>query len=329
MSEGAEGFRPPPGLRGAHRQTLAGALLPAPRLAGVREVFVAVAPGTEVRLDIQGDPQTDAACLLLVHGLGGSADSAYMRHMAAQARTEGYGVVRMNLRNAGGTVARSATLYHAGLHEDLLVVLAWLREQGWRRAHLVGFSMGGNLSLRAAALLPDALHALLGAVVAVNPALDLQAAVAQIDSRPSLWLYRKMFCRDLRQLVRERAALQPERYDLGKLRGIRGVFDFDERFTAPEFGFAGAEDYYQKATAMPLLGQLRHPALVIQSADDPMIPADQVEQIRARAGDRVQLVLSQHGGHLGYRHHRALLADTPFWAGARVLAHLRSWGAEA
>ena len=112
-------FRPAPWLRGPHAQTIVPALLPAPAIRGpVETIDVLVAAGTRVRIVVTLPPAAPRGTLLAIHGLGGSAESGYMRRTAVQANARGWAVARLNLRNCGGTEALAATLYNAGQSDD-------------------------------------------------------------------------------------------------------------------------------------------------------------------------------------------------------------------
>ena len=66
--------------------------------------------------------RAECMTLLLVHGLEGSSQSQYMLGNAAKAWRAGWNVIRMNMRNCGGTESLSPTLYHSGLSGDVRAV---------------------------------------------------------------------------------------------------------------------------------------------------------------------------------------------------------------
>ena len=85
--------------------------------------IVEVSDESAVRLELNRPGGPSRGTLLLAHGMGGSAESAYMRRTAAQALRRGWTTARMNLRNCGGTEALSRTLYNAGQSDDAARVL--------------------------------------------------------------------------------------------------------------------------------------------------------------------------------------------------------------
>jgi predicted alpha/beta-fold hydrolase len=74
-----------------------------------------------------------------------------MRGMTTKAYRAGFNVIRMNQRTCGGSDHLTPTLYNSGLSNDYRAIIQELRERDHlSRMWLVGYSMGGNLALKAA-----------------------------------------------------------------------------------------------------------------------------------------------------------------------------------
>ncbi len=82
--------------------------------------------------------------------------------------------------------------------------------------------------------------------------------------------------------------------------GLRSVVELDDRFTAPSFGFGNAANYYRTQSAIGFLAGLRVPALLIQAKDDTFVPFEVYESAAVRANPRIQVMATEHGGHLGF-----------------------------
>jgi hypothetical protein len=319
-------FRPHPLLAGFNRQTLVAALLhgapPGGRLE--RRVLQLDASNSVVAI-CHWQPRREAPALLLLHGLTGSADSAYMRRTARKAFAAGLHVVRLNARNCGDTEHLCATLYHAGLHEDpLLVAQLLVEEDGVSRMHVAGFSLGGNIALRLAASFGERPPPWLAGVTTVSASLDLAQCADHIDGTPSLLAYRRMYLDGLRRVLRRRAALEPSRRDLSGLDQVSTLRELDERWTAPEFGFSGAADYYARASSQALLGRVAVPALLIHSLDDEFVPGGSHERAAREAPETMAVLLTQRGGHCafvgGARSREDGVFDSDrFWAENRIV----------
>jgi hypothetical protein len=161
---------------------------------------------------------------------------------------------------------------------------------------LVGFSLGANLVLKLAAEAAERPLEGLDCVLAANPPIDLAACCRQIQRRENR-IYDRNFLRNLRAEVARLHALFP---DLGPpaLSEVRSLFDFDDLYTAPRNGYAGAGEYYDRNSAGPLIPQIQVPGLVVHAEDDPFIPAEPFRKVAFPPG--LALELKSHGGHLGY-----------------------------
>lgn len=250
-----------------------------PRVGPVRLSGRLTAPGAE-RL------------LVVVHGLGGCATSGYAVRLAAWAAARGWTVLRLNLRGADRL---GEDFYHAGLTPDLDAALADETLAGYERIAIAGFSVGGHLALCWATAAGDAR---VGAIAAVCPPLALAPCADHID-RPTSWLYRTYVLRHLKEIYAAVAARRPVPLPLEAAARIHRLRDWDEATVAPRHGFAGAADYYAKASVGPRLGRLRLPALLIAARHDPMVPLSSLEPFLAAANGRL-LVRRAPGGHVAF-----------------------------
>jgi uncharacterized protein len=243
---------------------------------------------------------TSHPTVILLHGLEGSSDAHYMRGMAAKAWRQGFNVVRLNQRNCGGTEHLSRGLYHSGLTNDPLVVLRELI--AYDRLPLIaiaGYSLGGNLALKLAGELGPSAPPELRAVCAVSPVMELDACVRSIERRQN-YPYQWNFVRNLKNRMRRKARAFPNDWNLDRLREIWTIRAFDEIYTAPHHGFAGASDYYYKASAMRVAEHITLPALIVSAADDPFVPPEIFRTPVLASNAHVRTFVTAHGGHCGF-----------------------------
>src|SRR5271169_404485 len=266
-----EPFQPRRPFVGGHAQTIAGNFLPRRNeLPPLEERLIRVEPEVQVLCHChwQAD-RTGAATLIIVHGLEGSSESQYVIGTGSKAWRAGMNVVRMNMRNCGGTEQLGPTLYNSGMSADVGIVAETLvREDGLQKVALAGFSMGGNLVLK---LLGEwSTHApfQITAGIGISPAMDLAASADALHDRANR-IYEMKFLWSLRRRLQRKAALFPGRFELGHLRGVRSLRDFDDQVTARHFGFLDAQDYYTRAASTQVLDQIALPTLVLHANDDP------------------------------------------------------------
>ena len=230
----------------------------------------------------------------------------------------GFNVVRMNLRNCGGTEHLTPTLYHGGLSEDLrAVVKELIKRDGLSRLFLVGFSLGGNMVLKLVGEYGEHPPKEIVAVSAISPSVDLDASGTSIGQR-SNWIYHRDFVRRLKNRIKLKGKLYPEVYDISELHLVHTLREFDERFTSVAHGFADAADYYYKASALRVMDKIRVPTLIIHAEDDPFIPFAPLRDPSVAANPYVLLLAPKRGGHVAFVAAAANNEDR-FWAENRVL----------
>jgi predicted alpha/beta-fold hydrolase len=256
--------------------------------------------------------------ILALHGLNGSSNAHYMKGIAAKAFARGMNVVRLNQRNCGDTEHLSAGLFHSGLTHDASYVIAELTAvDGLTSIAIAGYSLGGNLALKLAAEYGDAAPPELRAVAAVSPIIEIGECVNALE-RPGNQLYQWNFVKDLKRRMRRKDRFWPGRFDLSRLDRVRTVREFDEVYTAPHFGFNGADDYYYRASAMRIIERIRIPALVITAEDDPFVPPAPFRDPKISSNPCIEVDLCAHGGHCGFVGPPSG-EDDGYWAETRIV----------
>jgi hypothetical protein len=245
-------------------------------------------------LNVPAQP-TRAPLVILIHGLSGCEESAYIQTSARHLLAQGYRVLRLNLRGAGPSRASCGGHYHAGRSEDLRAALAVLRERGESEYLLFAYSLGANMMLKALGE-GEGLAGVRGAV-AVSAPIDLAAASARF-AKPRNAPYQRWLLHHMkREATGEGARLnEAERQAIMEAKTVRA---FDDRFVAPRHGFAGADDYYAKSSAAPYLRRIIIPTLVIHAADDPWIPAASY-RCQDWSNPALGLLMPSSGGHVGF-----------------------------
>lgn len=317
----ADGFTPPRLLRNAHLQTLAPAWFGrSPALASGEDLQF-TAPDGEPLLGAahwQPGPRDAAATALLLHGIEGDAAAPYMRRLTSKLLRRGWHVVRLDLRGCGRGEPLTPTLLHGGRGDDIAAVLVALAREAPRLA-AIGCSLGGALLLR---MLGEggAPPGFLGGV-AISPPLNPAAIQVHLDRRGGA-VYRRYFLATMARRLRRRARWFPAHFPDHDFR-CASMRDFDERVTAPLAGFTGADDYYRRADALPLLAGVAAPTLLLHAQDDPMVPfaGFAAEVTRVCAGHpHLRAEFPRHGGHLGF--YDPTRPGDPHWAEDRALVFL-------
>jgi len=288
-------FHPPWWLRGGHRQTLAGALL-APQPGGAWERERLELPDGDF-LDLDWMARGRGRTVILCHGLEGSSRDPIGLACAAEAEKRGWNVLAWNYRGCSGEPNRLLRAYHSGDSADLALVIERAAARGDALA-LVGFSLGGNMILKY--LGEGGVHACLKAGVAISAPVDLASSARALDQHPGNRIYLRRLIRRLSHKLEERSARFPGKVDLVRLKQVHGFADFDEYFTAPLHGFAGAADYWSQSSAKAYLRGLGIPTLLINALDDTFLAPACFPRKEAEANPFFHLEMPGHGGHLGF-----------------------------
>jgi predicted alpha/beta-fold hydrolase len=274
---------------------------PFPGLPAPEARLFRVSPDTQVLAHCYWQPdRSDRPALVALHGLEGSSAAHYMRGLADKAYRRGWNAVLLNQRNCGGTEALTPGLYHSGLTDDPRAVIRELTTIDRIRAFgVVGYSLGGNLTLKLAGELDQSPELPVAGVVAVSPTMDLDVCVHALERRAN-YPYQWNFVRHLKDRMRRKAAHWPGRFDLTRLGRVWTIRQFDEEYTAPYHGFKNATDYYHRASSLRVVDRIPVPALILSAEDDPFVPGDQFRGSVVRGNARVQARVERHGGHCGF-----------------------------
>jgi predicted alpha/beta-fold hydrolase len=140
------------------------------------------------------------------------------------------------------------------------------------------------------------------AAAAISAPIDLKAAQVRLMA-PRNALYQHFVLHHMRRELRA-SAHRPEgpagRRRLEAAFAARSVWEFDEVWTGPGNGFAGAEDYYRRNSAASLLASIRVPTLLVHALDDSWIPAQAYRDVDWAGNPALAARLPASGGHVGF-----------------------------
>ncbi|MCX7900536.1 MAG: alpha/beta fold hydrolase [Methylocystis sp.] len=284
---------------GPDLQTLRNVLLPRPKeLEGGERLLLQLRDGDRLAARLDRPARADARPLVvLIHGLTGTEKSVNIVNSARHLVAEGWRVLRLNLRGSAVSRPTSKGRYHAGRTEDLAQALrqlpAPLVTQG---IVLVGHSLGGNLILKY--LGDGGRDALVRGGVAVSTPIDLAASSVRIQQPRNLFYRRHLLSALKREALAPDADVSAAQREA--ILSSQSIYEFDNRFIAPCFGFRDADDYYEKNSARRYLSAIDAPTLVIHALDDPWIPASCYEAVDWPRLPMVETAFSPRGGHLGF-----------------------------
>ena len=251
-------------------------------------------------LDRPAEPMAGRPLVVLIHGLTGGEDSPYMLNGARHLLDRGYCVLRLNLRGSGPSRPYCHEHYHLGRTADFRRVLWQIPEELTDNGIVaVGYSMGGAMLLK-----------YLGEEGAFSPLRGAATICAPIDlarntrhmMRPRNWLYHAYLLHGMKaEALGEGARNSPEECEA--IRTARSVWDFNDKFIAPRYGFRGIEDYHELCTPLAFMPEIRLPTMVVASCDDPWIPVEYYREFNWSDNPALLPVMPPAGGHIGFHAH--------------------------
>jgi uncharacterized protein len=291
-------FYPFPFARSGFWQTIYGSQWPILKPSKPDFFHHLVLPDGDILVLAENRPKrwkTGSRIMLLIHGLSGSHESVYMQRMCRRMQKKGYMVLRLNLRFCGPGRGLARKPYHCGLSDDARYVLEWIKKQyPDSPVTQIGFSLGGNLTLKMAGEDGSRPSGNLDSIIAVSAPIDLKRAAELFGQNPFL---QKFFMGSLKRDLDLMKQLYPNTPFLDIDHGV-SIREFDEKHTAPMHGFKNAEDYYRKCSSIHFIPEIKVPTLILSSHDDPI--ADPTALHDVHHSDNVDILLTDKGGHVGF-----------------------------
>lgn len=310
-------YCPPFWVRGGHFQTIAPVLFRKVARVTNRAERIELADGDFLDLEwfCEGRPRL----AILSHGLEGSAGATYIQGMAGALVRRGWDVLAWNCRGCSGEMNRLPRFYHSGASEDLAaVVVHALAVHPAAVVDLIGFSLGGNMTLKYLGEQGDRLSPRMGRGVAFSVPCDLACSSRALATPLNRALYMKRFIDSLAGKIRAKHPQFPDLFDLEALEVVGTFKEFDDRFTAPLHGFRDAEDYWARSSSRQFLSRITIPSLLVNAADDPFLGPGCYPRDEARASEVFHLEVPPRGGHVGF----LVPASQETWAERRAAEFL-------
>lgn len=298
-------FKPAWWLNNAHLQTIYPALIrKTPPPDGLRRERLFTPDNDFIDIDWCGEGKQPL--IILLHGLTGSSQSAYIRGLQCTLLSQGFRSVALNFRGCSGEYNLLARCYHSGETGDIHFLYQTLRQrEPDTPIGAVGFSLGGNVLLKWLGEQETKLS--LFAAIAVSVPLVLSACATKLDYGFSK-IYRENLLHELKHLVlakqrhleklgKHQEAAKIE--DLGDLSRIKSFWEYDNLVVARLHGFKDVQDYYQRSSSRQFLKSIAIPTLLIQSDDDPFM-TEKVLPDLDELSSSIYLEITQGGGHVGF-----------------------------
>ena len=312
-------YRPPLLFRSGHLQTVYPSLFR--RVTGVDYRRRRLTTPDDDFIDVDLSSVGAGRIAVVTHGLGGNSSRQYVLGMVRELNRCGWDALAWNFRGCSGEPNRKLRFYHSGDTDDLHSVIGHVLNNGpYTDIALLGFSLGGNITLKYIAERVDPASSRIRAAVVFSVPCDLRAGALKMGS-PANSLYMKRFIRLLHENIRRKMVLFPEEIDDRGYESIRNFRQFDDRYTAPLHGFQDAEDYWRRSSSKPLLHNISIPTLLVNAKDDPFLDESCYPFDQARENPFFHLETPTHGGHVGFVSSNA---EGRYWSESRAVEFLNA-----
>ena len=274
-------------------------------------------------LDVDWSRAGNRRLAILSHGLEGNTHRPYMVGMARMLNRQGWDVLAWNYRACSGEINRRLRMYHNGCIDDLdCVVQHALKDNRYERAALIGFSLGGNLTLMYLGSRGSSLDPRIQNAVAFSVPCDLKAGALEL-AKARNYIYMKQFLVSLHEKIKLKMEQMPGLINddgYGRIKDFKG---FDDRYTAPINGFKDAEDYWFQCSSGRFLSSITIPTLIVNAVDDPFLADGCYPIAQAENSRYVHLEMPASGGHVGFIQFNS---DGSYWSENRTIEFLgQAW----
>jgi len=236
--------------------------------------------------------------VIISHGLEGNTSRSYIYGMVKAFHSKGYDVLAWNFRGCSEEMNKQLRFYHSGDTTDLDIVIEYAAIN-YDQIFLIGFSLGGNVTLKYLGEKKKDLNPKIKRAVTFSTPVDLKSSCLEI-SRPVNWLYSKRFLYSLKDKVRRKSQMMPEKLSTSHLAKIKNLYQFDDIYTAPIHGFLNADDYYTRSSAISFLSEIAIETLLVNAVNDPFLPSKCYPNDKDVNNPNLYLEYPEKGGHCGF-----------------------------
>lgn len=247
-------------------------------------------------LDIDWSEIGSDALAILSHGLEGDSSRPYMLGMVRALNLQGLDALAWNYRSCSGEPNKLLRSYHLGASDDLdFVIKHAISSKKYKRIYLLGFSAGGNITLKYLGEAPEQVPQEVKRAAVFSVPVDLKSSAEKISL-----IYTRRFLKSLGKKLEQKRNMYPSEVDLSNYSLFWSFPEFDDKYTAPLHGFENAEDYYKKVSSRQYIPTIKIPTLLVNAKNDPFLGPTCFPESEASLNPDFYLEMPAQGGHVGF-----------------------------
>lgn len=251
-------------------------------------------------LDLDWSKANSDQLVIISHGLEGDSQRPYVKGMVRALNLHHWDVLAWNFRGCSGEINKLCRFYHSGETQDFDHVIDYvLSKYSYKKVVLVGFSIGGNITLKYLGEKGTSLPKKIKAAITFSVPCHLASGARHLAKFRSK-IYMSRFIKSLRTKIRAKALVMPESIRYEGMDKITNFLEFDEFFTAPMHGFKNAEEYWEKSSSIYYLPTISIPTLIVNAMNDPFLTPECYPVKEAESNPLLYLEMPEEGGHCGF-----------------------------
>lgn len=272
-------------------------------------------------LDLDWSRVSSDVLVILSHGLEGNTQTGYIKGMVKALNNHGWDALAWNYRGCSGEINQQHRFYHSGETGDLHYVIEHcIAMNKYSRIFMIGFSIGGNITLKYLGEQSDKISPIIKKAVVFSVPTDLAAGAKHLAKFQSK-VYMNRFLASLHLKLKAKAEVMPDKISLKEFDGIKNFYEFDERYTAPIHGFKNAEEYWKENSSKQFIKRIRIPTLIVNAKNDPFLTPECFPIKEVDNHPLVFLEMPETGGHVGFYRK---CADGTYWSEHRAIEFLKN-----
>ncbi|NOR28994.1 MAG: alpha/beta fold hydrolase [Lutibacter sp.] len=271
-------------------------------------------------LDLDFSTVGSETMVIAMHGLEGSSQSSYLISVINYLNSKNMDCVAVNFRGCSGEDNNQLYSYHSGKTDDLETVINYLLENyNYKNIVLLGYSMGGNITLKYMGE-TAAINSKIKGAIAVSVPCDLRGSSYALASWSNS-IYMNKFLKTLKEKTLFKIHKFPKNtIDIYKAQNANSFEDFDNAVTAPLFGYKNAEDYWETCSSKQFIPAIDKPTLLINALDDSFLSKSCFPISEAENNSNFNLELPTYGGHVGFN--TSFFGKDILWSENRILSFI-------
>lgn len=247
-------------------------------------------------IDVDWSRVGSDSLIILSHGLEGDTARPYIMGMVKAFNARGIDAMAWNYRSCSGEPNKLLRSYHLGASDDLDFVLQYaLEHNSYLNVYLVGFSAGGNITLKYLGEAPEQVPPQVKCAAVFSTPVDLKGSAQRISK-----IYTRRFMKSLKLKLEQKQRLYAQEVDLTDYNVLWSFPEFDDKYTAPLHGFKDAEDYYARVSSKQFIASIQLPTLLVNAKNDPFLSEECYPVQEAKGNPNFYLEMPEQGGHVGF-----------------------------